>query len=97
MWVGVGRRSVHTPSSRGQIQEAAAGPRSPQRAQALGLQDLLKLGALPALSAWRRVSVPGGGEGGGDARGVEGGRGVRVQLGLGEGAAAPGGGRGVVG
>ena len=90
MWVGVGRRSVHTPSSRGQIQETAACP--PQRAQALSLQGLLKPGALPAISAWRRVSVSGGGEGGGDSRGVEGRWGMWVQLG-----AAPGGGRGAVG
>ena len=90
--VWVGGRSVHTPSSRGQVQEAAACPRPPQRAQALGLQGLLKPGALPAISPWGRVSVSGGGEGGGDSRGVEGCRGVWVQLG-----AAPGGGRGAVG
>lgn len=76
VWVGVGRRRVHTPSGRSEIQKAAAGPRPPQRAQALGLQGLLEPGALPALSAGRRVSVSGGGEGGGHAGGVEGGRGV---------------------
>lgn len=80
----------------GQIQETAAGPGPPWWAQTFGLQGLLKLGALPALSDRRRVSISGGGEGGGDAGGIEGGRGVWVQRGLGEGAAAPGGGRGVV-
>ncbi|TNN67329.1 hypothetical protein EYF80_022436 [Liparis tanakae] len=61
---------------------------------------LLKPGALPALSARRQVSVSGGGEGRRDAGAVEGGRGVRVQRGLGEGAAAaaaPRGGRVAVG
>lgn len=72
VWVGVGRLSVQVPGRRGQIQETAADPRPACRAQTFGLQGLLKLGAISALSGGRRVSVSGAGEGGG----VEGGRGV---------------------
>lgn len=99
VWVGV-RGGVHPPSSRGQVQEAAAAAADPQpqRAQPLRFEGLLQPGALPPLSAGRRgVGVPGGGVGGGHPGGVEGGRRVRVQRGLDEGAAAPGGGRGAVG
>lgn len=96
--MAVGRRRVHAPRCGSQIQKTAAGPGPPERAEALGLQGLLQPGALPALSARRQVPVSGGGEGGADAGVVEGGRGVRVQRGLGQGAAAaPGGGRVAVG
>lgn len=86
--VRVGRWAVHIPSGVGQIQETAAVSQTAQRAQAFRLQAVLELGALPALSAGRGVSVPGGGEGGS----VEGAGGVRVHRGLGERAPAPGGG-----
>lgn len=90
--VRVGRWTVHIPRSVGQIQEAAGAPQGAWGAQALRLQAVLELGALPALSAGRGVALSGGGEGGR----VERAGGVRVQGGLGEGAAAPGGGgRGV--
>lgn len=82
----VGRWTVHIPGSVGQVQEAAAAaaPQGAWRAQTLRLQAVLELGALPALSAGRGVSLSGGG--------VEGAGGVRVQGRLGEQAAAPGGG-----
>lgn len=86
--VRVGRWTVHIPRSVGQIQEAAAAPQSAWRAQTFHLQAVLELGALPALSAGRGVSLSGGGEVGS----VEGAGGVRVQGRLGKWAAAPGGG-----
>lgn len=95
VWMGV-RWCVHASSSRGQIEKTAAGAGPPWWTQAFILQGLLKLWALSALSARRWISISGGGEGGGDAGSVEGGRGVWVQRGLGKGAAAPGGGWGGV-
>lgn len=81
--VRLGRWIVQIPRRVGQIQETATAPQTARRAQ-----TFRELGALPALSAGRGVSISGGGEGGS----VEGAGGVGVQWGLGEVAAAPGGG-----
>lgn len=85
----MGRWAEHVPRGVGQIQEGAAAAQTAWGTQTLRLQPILELGAVPALSAGGAVSLSGSGEGGS----VEGAGGVRVQGRLGEGAAAPGGGR----
>lgn len=62
--VRLGRRIVRIPGGVGQTQEAAAAAQAARRAQTFRLQAVLDLGALPALSAGRGVSISLVGEGG---------------------------------